>query len=191
MVNRDKTFLSHIEPLDSIDFPTFIKKHFHGIKNVDLTILKMHLIIEYALTVSIDKLSKEDVTKDNRLTFFQKVKVCKALGLFVGDHSLMDQINDVNQIRNELAHTLDFDKKILSKFYGYDRSKFKNEKAEVNQLKMTTYWVFGRIVGILNFMIDINNEIVKTPLRDVLSEVSKRNEEKIKAELAKKKRKRT
>ncbi|MEP0202976.1 hypothetical protein [Bauldia litoralis] len=67
-----------------------------------------HLIIETALDniLAVIFFHPEQIFKEARLSFSQKVHVVRAYGLRKDDNSIWDLILAVNSVRNEIAHNL-------------------------------------------------------------------------------------
>jgi hypothetical protein len=71
-------------------------------------VLTGHLIIETALDniLTVIFFHPEQVFKEARLSFSQKVHVVRAYGLRKDDNSIWDLMLSVNSVRNEIAHNL-------------------------------------------------------------------------------------
>lgn len=138
------------------DFGILIFKEIESITDLELLILKGHILVEYSMNKFIEDIADEsfDIYKEN-FPFGQKTKICKALGLFRSTmHPLEEIITTLNKIRNSIAHYLEFDESELQKLI----SLYKKISHKVNPIqesgdnfeivKELIQTICGRIIGI-------------------------------------------
>ncbi len=71
-------------------------------------VLKGHLLIEEKLSAALDKfVFHGEFLEDARLTFAQKLALCRSISLDRGDDPIWDLIAKLNKLRNALSHSLD------------------------------------------------------------------------------------
>lgn len=99
------------------DFISKIKKHLPLDKNLDILILKGHLLIEWYINQFISKISLSNLeTSSMNLTFRNKIDILDILGFFpVGNEKLRNSLLLLNKIRNQLAHRLKYEKDLVDK----------------------------------------------------------------------------
>ena len=110
------------------EFYPFIKKELDEIKDLQMLILKGHIIVEYSLNKFIDDIADNsfDIFKEN-FQFSQKVKICKALGLFAPRHRPLEEIIlTLNKVRNSIAHYLEFDQDEFKKLISLHKNMAKD-----------------------------------------------------------------
>jgi hypothetical protein len=142
--------------VDEDEMFEMISKHLHGLKSLELIILKGHLLVEYALSRYIDVLSQHKNTIDElRFTFTQKLEILKILG-FISmsdewDLELLEQLKTLNKIRNEIAHSLTFDRKMLDQLFKYhpkeleEYKRYKEGNRDREILIGIIPWIFGAL----------------------------------------------
>lgn len=75
--------------------------------DVELTILKTHLLVEELLTRIIARAAKNPTTIEQaELTFFQKMHLARAFSNLAREEWLWNALQVLNQTRNRLAHEL-------------------------------------------------------------------------------------
>src|SRR5260370_24965515 len=73
--------------------------------NLELVVLKGHLLIEEQLQTYLRNASRHPKSVDDaRLNFMQTAHLVRALGGLLGDPSLWTLVIDMNKLRNRLAH---------------------------------------------------------------------------------------
>lgn len=124
------------------------------IDETEIIILKCHLVIEYALNHLITKVGKNRLDIDKaRFTFSNKTKIAQLLGLFERESDeLKIFINDLNKIRNQIAHSLSYDEKLIEKICNYpdsyDEKKWKNKSDFLKvMIRIKTSYMCGMIKG--------------------------------------------
>lgn len=88
-------------------------------KDIDNLILKGHLMTEWALQYYINEFAKKKVNFEKvRFTYSNKLEIAKLLGLFEnGNTQLYRLLKLLNGLRNSIAHNVEYDTKILKKFF--------------------------------------------------------------------------
>jgi hypothetical protein len=75
-------------------------------------ILKGHLVIEERLTTAIEDFTfHAEHLEDARLTFAQKLSICRSISLDLDDSPIWDVLGKLNRLRNALAHSLDIERR--------------------------------------------------------------------------------
>jgi hypothetical protein len=75
---------------------------------IAMVALKGHLVIEEKMTASIDKfVFHADELEDARLTFAQKLSICRSISADNQKCSIWNVIAKINKLRNTLSHSLD------------------------------------------------------------------------------------
>lgn len=111
-----------------------IIKHLGTCRDFDNLILKGHLLIEHLLNEYILSESKEKIDlKKMNFTFYQKLNICKILGLFSLNKTIYKSIERLNSLRNSVTHRLEYDKDILSKFIEFTYNRFPNPEIFVGE----------------------------------------------------------
>ncbi len=166
------------------EYKEILIKELDGINDLELLILKGHILIEFSLNKFINDLNDGgvDVDKTN-LSFYSKICVAELLGLFKLKDHLKESIVDINKIRNQIAHKLSFDQKLLNKIIaafiklnvagsgiGKEQSDFKN-----------LYYIIIAICG-LTMGKKIANQKIKKFTIEQLKLLMKENPEKFVAE---------
>ncbi len=86
------------------------KQHIPRSRNLELVVLKCHLLVEYMFNQYIDLIAPtEGVIDAERFTFKQKVSLVHMLGL-PPDPRFLPTADLLNSIRNGVAHTLTIDR---------------------------------------------------------------------------------
>lgn len=89
---------------------TKIKAHIPRSRNLELVILKCHLLIEYMFDEFIDLMAPtEGIIKNERFTFKQKEALVHMLG-FTGGPIFFPSVDLLNKLRNQVAHTLEINR---------------------------------------------------------------------------------
>ena len=124
------------------------------IDDTEIIILKCHLVVEYALNHLIIKVGKNRLDIDKaRFTFSNKVKIAQLLGLFESkSDELKIFIDDLNKIRNQIAHRLSYDESLLEKICNYpdsfDNEKWNNKSDFLKMMiRIKTTYMCGMIKG--------------------------------------------
>lgn len=132
----------------------FLKNQIPKSKNLDLVILKCHLLIEYMMDQLINLFSKHkiDITKE-RFTFYQKISLLHILG-FPADPTILPSIEIINKLRNQVAHTLSIDRGLIDtllKINCEDPDSFRtpNDNERAGGIKSITKFICGALMGII------------------------------------------
>lgn len=159
--------------LDKEEFQDLMVKQLQGINNLELIILKSHLLIEYLLNKFIEthSNSEEFQIKDTNFQFYQKLKICELFGIFTSkDDDILLQIILLNKIRNQVAHTLEIDKKLLQNFLKFNKelkakySDPNSNKAIISMIKNIIPYLCGYLVGQFEVQIKLENDLKKRGL---------------------------
>jgi hypothetical protein len=109
-------------------------------RDVDLLILKGHLLVERFLTSLIESYCfKPEFLDDAKLSFFNKVKLTRCFVMHpMPDDSIWDNIERLNRLRNEIVHKWKTKKreKLIRNFLTY-RAK-EHEKVDPNSIDLST-----------------------------------------------------
>ena len=152
---------------DSAEFGSLVTEELSKIENIELVILRGHILIEYALTRFIENYCPEEgYTLDDKFPFYQKFQVCRILGLYSGDEKdLIDQINIINKMRIQIAHKLTFDKTLLPNLYKYHKGikdvakKVKSGNKDLLCLTMIFAYLCGYLAARGAALITVENSI--------------------------------
>jgi hypothetical protein len=108
------------------DYQKFTSEHLIGIDNLELLILKGHILVEYAINLYLEAIStseQSDFFKEN-FTFSNKLSILKHFGnLGTKEDNLYQEIHLLNKLRNDIAHKLTFNEKHLQDFYSHMGNK--------------------------------------------------------------------
>ena len=111
--------MKDIRNLSMVEFDDLVYNELDQIENIELLILKGHIIIEYLLNCYIESISQnsnEDFSKEN-FSFANKVKILKYFGeLCKKDKNILNELIILNQLRNNIAHSFEINTNYLSKF---------------------------------------------------------------------------
>lgn len=144
------------------DLPKKLGEHFFP-KAItsEIIIIKCHLLIEYALDYFINTITDGRYEEENfDFTFSQKHKIAILLGL---DHANLHNeirifIEELNKLRNQIAHNIEFDTKLLDKIVDkkqyYDPEKYSSlDMFYQFLLREKTAFIAGRISAIAEALI--------------------------------------
>jgi hypothetical protein len=105
------TFLKQIDTFNILELDSYIAESFIDTSNdVELVILKGHMLVEYTINLAIEKLAFRKASAIIDLQFSTKLLFAEALGLFEGETGNMfcEQIRSLTKMRNDIAHRLNF-----------------------------------------------------------------------------------
>ena len=131
-----------------------LKAHLPRSRNLELVILKCHLLIEYMFEQYIDLIAPtEGVTRSERFSFKQKEALVHMLG-FPADPVFFPTIDLLNSIRNSVAHALAIDRnKVdqLIRINSEDREDVKNltDSQRSTALKQITKFMCALMLGVI------------------------------------------
>ncbi len=129
-----------------------LKDLLDNLDETELLIIKCHLLVEYAMSdfIKNEGSAKSNLSKDG-FTFSQKVKICRLLRLFDQDNKMENFILSLNKIRNQISHTMSYDKEQLQELLRssvVQNKKTGNEDLDIrSQLKATVLFNSGLIIG--------------------------------------------
>ncbi len=123
-------------------------------RNLDLVILKCHILIEFMMNQYINLLSesKVDVTKE-RFTISQKLTIVHMLG-FIFDPLILPSIEIINKLRNQVAHRLTIDRGLIDKLLkinSEDPDTFiePNDAERAKGIKSITRFICYAFLGVI------------------------------------------
>ena len=157
------------------DYQKFVLEHLSDIPNLELLILKGHILVEYAINLYLESLSKanqSDFFKEN-FTFSNKLTILKHFGnLGSKDDNLYQEIHLLNKLRNDIAHKLTYNEKHLQDFFSHIGNKYPMINNDTYTLKTKKFigaisFICGAIFSAYKFRTD------KADLDKFLSESKK------------------
>lgn len=99
----------------SAEMETKLKEHLPRSHNLELVILKCHLLLEFMFNQFIDLIAPtEGIIDSERFTFKQKEALVHMLG-FPANPCFFPTIDILNSVRNDVAHTLKLDRHKIDK----------------------------------------------------------------------------
>jgi len=144
------------------DLLSIVKNNFPRTTNLEYAILKMHLIIEYALTQFIRCSSYVLVDKESiKFTFFQKLEIAILLGLGNDDPVLIPTLELINKIRNQVAHTFTLNVGLVDEIIRLNSEEMPkniNNRKRISYLKSIATFICGMIVGLLKSKIYLTSK---------------------------------
>jgi hypothetical protein len=124
-------------------------------RNLELLILKCHIVLEFAIEAYMRALSAGLIGDDElRLRFEEKVNVAFMLGLGIDDPVLLPSILLINRIRNDIAHRLTLNEDRIDELLQincddcHGKKKF-THKERLRGLKSITWGICGLISGLM------------------------------------------
>lgn len=129
-----------------------LKKHLPRSRNLELVILKCHLLVEFMFDQYIDLIAlTEGVIASERFNFKQKETLVHMLG-FPSDPVFFPSIDLLNSIRNSVAHTLMIDRKKIDHLIRInsedpDDSKRLTDNQRATALKQITKLLCWQMLG--------------------------------------------
>jgi hypothetical protein len=129
-----------------------VKLQFPRTQNLKYTILKMHLIFEYALVQYIRCFAATPVDdKKFRFSFAQKLEIAYLLGFGANDPTLFPTVEGLNKLRNQVAHTFELDRDLVDQLIRInsedDSCTPKNDKDRIRMLRAICAFTCGCISG--------------------------------------------
>lgn len=134
-----------------------IKAHIPRSRNLDLVILKCHLIIEYMFDEFIDLMAPtEGGTRNERFTFKQKESLVHMLG-FPADPAFFPSIDMFNKLRNQVAHTLEVDRATIDDLIRINSEnpqdvKDLDDTERAKAIKQITKFICFMMLGVIEGM---------------------------------------
>ena len=129
-----------------------LKEHLPRSRNLELVILKCHLLIEFMFNQYIDLIAPtEGVIESERFNFKQKETLVHMLG-FPSDPLFFPSIDLLNSIRNSVAHTLAIDRKKIDHLIRINSEDPNDAKAltdtqRARALKQITKFLCWQMLG--------------------------------------------
>lgn len=136
---------------------TKIKSNIPRSRNLELVILKCHLLIEHMFDEFIDLMAPtEGAIKNERFTFKQKETMVHMLG-FPADPIFLPTVDLLNNIRNQVAHTLEInrdkiDELILLNSENPDDLIGIDDAMRTRSIKQITKYMCFYVLGVIEAM---------------------------------------
>ncbi len=147
---------AQIRDLTMDEFYELVEKETLEIRDTALMILKGHIIIEYALNCYLESISikgSSDFFKET-FTFSTKIKLIRYFGhLGSKNKGIIRELELLNSLRNDIAHSLDYNENNLIRFLDEIEKKKANIYLERNrypkfeQMKIAISFLAGLILG--------------------------------------------
>lgn len=143
-------------------FSEFANKELSKIDDIQLLILKGHIVIEYALNCYLEAISKSDHSdffKEN-FSFSEKIKIAKHFGqLGSRDSNLIKELLILNKVRNDIAHRLEYSNDHLNELFTEVSVKYpKVDSSENISIKEKMIAAISFICGAIFGMYKINTD---------------------------------
>jgi hypothetical protein len=84
--------------------------HLANCRDIDNLIIKGHILTEHFLNKYIESMAIERVVNMTRFSYHHKLEIAQMLGMFKKNKNLKTDLQLLNQLRNSIAHTLEYDK---------------------------------------------------------------------------------
>jgi hypothetical protein len=161
--------------LNPDEFRKLLIGELKSIKNLELLILKSHLLVEYLLNSFIETHSNSDEfsISETSFQFHHKLKICMLFGVFENKNDeKLQQILLLNKIRNHVSHTLIIDKTLVENFLKYSDQKEEYKKPYSDQdiikmFKQLIIYLCGYLVGTFQVQIQLENELKQRGLNNL------------------------
>lgn len=137
-------------------FKEFLHKELSSISDMQLLILKGHILVEYTLNCFLEAISKSDdpnFFKEN-FSFAHKIQIVKHFGpLLHGNAVLVKELTLLNRLRNNIAHSLSYDEKHLVELFAELNKKdpdsiyVDKQKSSIVKLKSAILFLSGVLFG--------------------------------------------
>ena len=134
-----------------------LKQHLPRSRNLELVILKCHLLVEFMFEQYIDLVAPiEGVIKAERFTFKQKEALVHMLG-FPSDPVFFPSIDLLNTVRNSVAHRLAIDREKIDDLVrinseGPYTARGLTDGERATALKQITRFLCGQMLGVIEGM---------------------------------------
>ena len=116
-------------------------------------------------TILKSKLNKSDSEIDKfNFTFYHKINISKILGLFENDKELDEFIINLNKLRNQIAHKMNYDNFLYDKIVEYpalyDETKWETkEKFRIGMMMLKSNYMCGKIQGKIDkYEVELKNK---------------------------------
>ena len=139
-------------------FP-MLQKHYEKINNLELLILKGHIITEHVIDIIIQSECGNRLNiKNQRFNFSDKLAILRILIPNIDHQRTYESLKKFNDIRNKISHTLEFNTKeidmyISIRFKDYKDLK-KTKKNRTQALRATIITVFVQLTAIYTMKFD-------------------------------------
>jgi len=136
------------------EFKEKLKKHLPRSHNLEVVILKCHLLVEFMFNQYIDLIAPtEGVIESERFTFKQKETLVHMLG-FPSDPVFFPSIDLLNSIRNSVAHALAIDRRKIDHLIRInsedpDDAKRLTDNQRATALKQITKFLCWQMLGVM------------------------------------------
>ena len=132
-----------------------LKEHLPKSNDLELVILKGHILLEYLLNQIITVKSEYNLeTMDTNFTFNQKIEILVILNIIKQNSDIYQVLKVWNKLRNQIAHKLDFDQKLVDKLIklgvGWTRAEKnlpKNDNERARAMKFLIPSSCGYLTG--------------------------------------------
>lgn len=132
------------------EFAKFADNELDGIIDIQLLILKGHILVEYTLNCYLESISKaesSDFFAEN-FTFANKVKIANHFGQLGGKkENLIKELTLLNKLRNDIAHSLTYSEKHLEELF----SELKKKNA-TDFFSLPNQTLKDKLIGALSFI---------------------------------------
>ena len=140
------------------EFGFFIISELTDLKDIELTILKGHILTEFAINCYLESISenqKSDFFKEN-FTYSSKIKILRHFGNYSGPGGeyIIKSLEILNKLRNTIAHSLTINHNLIKEFLATLKKisplkgNFNKESLpEQNRLESGIAFVCGMIFG--------------------------------------------
>jgi len=113
--------MEEIKKYSTEQFVIFSTNELQQINDIQLLILKGHILVEYSLNCYLESISinkNSDFFKKDKMNFSTKLKVLKHFTVFGRDADIVAELVMLNSIRNEIAHSLNYNENLLKKLFA-------------------------------------------------------------------------
>ena len=130
-----------------------VTHQFPRTQNLEYAILKSHLIVEFALVQYIRCFAAVATsTKDIRFTFSQKLEFAYLLGFGANDPLLLPTVEQLNRVRNQVAHTFTLDRTVVDELLrinheDYDEFTPRDDRERIKLLRRICIFVCALVAG--------------------------------------------
>lgn len=173
-----------IQALNRTDANTLfasLEQHLRTKDDTEMVLLKGHLVLEQVLNqLLLGYIGKEEDLLGLHLTFSKKLDLLVALSDGFHDREEIDQLREINRIRNKLAHNLDFTdfhsdlKRWACDVVAYTPKSIHRKSTYRNTLLKAFYFLAALLSGMARGRRDAmqltearaNNSFKETSLRD-------------------------
>jgi hypothetical protein len=134
-----------------------LRAHLPRTRSLVLAILTCHIIVEFMLNKFIEfaAVAQTDISKE-RFSFAQKLSLFHMFG-FAPDPTVIPSLDLLNRLRNQVAHSLDLDRKQIDVLIGINSEDPRDtdgldDRKRIRAIKLITTFICGQIVGSLEML---------------------------------------